>query len=276
MNEKPSYAELEQKVQRLERLALPDGGSAEQSDAAFFNTDLEERLESIALVSRRIAHDFNNILGGIMGYASFIKSLIQDDDSIYKYVDTIESSATKGADITRLLLDAGRGEPPKRSYISINRVVEETIQELQVNLPEGVSVVTRLADDLPDIYGDGEQLKLALANVVTNGLEAMPEGGELTVETKLSSDNDNISPRFPTGESDRYICISISDTGHGISEEDAERIFEPLFTTKEKSFTTGFGLPISYRIIRNHDGAIDFTSAPGEGSTFEILLPAVQ
>jgi signal transduction histidine kinase len=250
MIDSSARAENESSMQDLEQMT--------QSGGAPSCAVSEDKLESISLVSRRIAHDFNNILGGIMGYASFIKSLIEDDSSIYKYVDTIEASATKGADITRLLLDAGRGEPPKRSCISINKVLEKTISELQSKTSEGVEIVTELGEDVPDIYGDEEQLKHMFGNIAENAFEAMPDGGKLTVVSNLS---------------DKFVSVSMTDTGCGISQENTDRIFEPLFSTKANSFVTGFGLPVAYRIVRNHDGMIDFTSTPDQGSTFEIFLP---
>lgn len=253
MIDNSSHAEHENSIQNLEQMTQNSGPpSCAVSD---------EKLESISLVSRRIAHDFNNILGGIMGYASFIKSLIEDDSSIYKYVDTIEASATKGANITRLLLDAGRGEPPQRSRISINKVLEETVSALQSDAPEGVEIVTELGEDVPDIYGDEEQLKNMFGNIAENAFEAMPGGGKLTVVSNFS---------------DKFVSVSMTDTGCGVPPENVDRIFEPLFSTKSNSFVTGFGLPIAYRIVRNHDGMIDFRSTPGQGATFNIFLPPAQ
>ena len=265
MIENSSHAEHENSFQDLEQTTQVNGAPSSAVS--------EERLESISLVSRRIAHDFNNILGGIMGYASFIKSLIEDDNAIYKYVDTIETSATKGADITRLLLDAGRGEPPKRSLISINKVLEETISDLQSDTPEGVEIVTELGEEVSDIYGDEAQLKHVFGNIAENAFEAMPDGGRLTVASSL---NDNIQQRFPGAPGEKFVSVSMTDTGCGVSEKDIDRIFEPLFTTKAQSFITGFGLPVAYRIIRNHDGMIDFTTTPDQGTTFEIFLPVAQ
>ena len=253
MIDNPSHAEHENSIQNLEQIT--------PISAAPACTVSDEKLESISLVSRRIAHDFNNILGGIMGYASFIKSLIEDDNSIYKYVDTIEASATKGADITRLLLDAGRGEPPKKSHISINRVLEEAISDFESKAPQGVEIVTELGEDVPDIYGDEEQLKQMFGNIAENAFEAMPDGGKLTVVSKLS---------------DTFVSVSMTDTGCGIPQENIDRIFEPLFSTKANALITGFGLPIAYRIVRNHDGTIDFTTTPDRGATFVILLPTAR
>ena len=261
----------QQASDEITRNRISEAAGDSGTDRRFFLPD--ERLESIGLVSRRIAHDFNNVLGGILGYASFIKSIIEEDSSIYKYIDTIENSAVKGADITKLLLDFGRGEKPKNHPENINKVLEITVETVREKAGENISIVTDYGTGLPEVNGDREQLVKAFLNVLSNAVEAMPGGGRLTVETGNARPEKNMADLLPGFGGKDCVRIVISDTGCGIEEEVTDHIFEPLFTTKDKTKFAGFGLSIAYRIIRNHDGIIDCKTSVGEATTFEIFLP---
>ena len=250
----------------IKDIKMETGG--EKTSSAQF----DQNLESISLVSRRIAHDFNNILGGILGYASFIKTLIEEDNSIYKYVDTIENAAEQGADVTRLLLTSGRGETPHFDQLDLNNIIENTVETLQQELPDDISIKTEFGTEIPQIHGDTTQLGQSFEHIIRNGIESMPDGGKVTVHTEVVNATEHL--RNEAAEpADKYINISISDHGCGIPEENFQRIFEPLFTTKSQSPTTGFGLPLTYRTIKSHGGIIDFTTSAETGTTFDIYLP---
>ena len=141
---------------------------------------------------------------------------------------------------------------------------------------ENISIDTDCGSDLPEINGDDQQLEKAFLNIANNAVEAMPGGGRLTIASRNVLPADNVAGRFPSANGANYTRISFSDTGCGINEEIVDHIFEPLFTTKEKTKYPGFGLSIAYRIVKNHNGFIDFQTSAGQATTFEVFLPNAQ
>jgi signal transduction histidine kinase len=221
-----------------------------------------QKLESIGTMASGIAHDFNNILTGVLGYINLLKLKIGQDSDISRYADIIERSSLRAADLVTKLLAFSRGSPPEQSRASaVNEIVQETLELMKSSLPKNIETRFSLQEDLPLIKCDPTQVQQAILNICLNALDAMPDGGRLSVATG-EVEYKEVFARCPdfTTHPDRYICISISDTGTGIETEVMDRIFDPFFTTKEVGKGSGLGLPMAYGIVKSSKGCIQVES----------------
>lgn len=214
------------------------------------------KLAAIGELASNVAHEINNPLTSIIGFAELSK---EDDDieSIRKSIDIIEKESLRARDIVKQLLGFARRKPLQLTEVDINAVVKEVVAFSSSQARMGKVKVTEAFGDIPLTTGDVDQLKQVFLNIITNAIHAMPDGGGISIRT------------FTMGD---YILISLADTGHGISSEVRQRIFEPFFSTKKEK-GTGLGLSISYRIIQDHGGRIDVESEQGKGTTFIVRLP---
>ena len=214
------------------------------------------KLAAIGELASNVAHEINNPLTSIIGFAELSK---EDDDieSIRKSLDIIEKESLRARDIVKQLLGFARKKPLHLTEVNINAVVREVIVFSSSQIRMGKVKVTEEYADVPMTTGDVDQLKQVFLNIITNAIHAMPDGGGIAIRT------------LTLGE---YILVSFSDTGQGISSEVRHRIFEPFFSTKKEK-GTGLGLSISYRIIQAHGGRIDVESEPYKGTTFTVRLP---
>ncbi len=233
-----------------------------------------QRLESIGLLAGGIAHDFNNLLGVILGYASFVKSKASRSDPFYKYIDTIERSATRGAELTSQLLAFARGGKYDVKPVSINKIVIDTLAIIQGSIDKSIVIEKYADEDLPTVEADSGQIQQVLMNLCINSRDAMPGGGVLTLETYQTMLTEADAKLNIDAHEGRYVVCRVSDTGIGMNPEMMRKIFEPFFTTKEKGKGTGLGLSMVYGIVRNHGGFIDVESEVGKGTTFRIFYPA--
>ena len=232
-----------------------------------------QKLESIGTMAGGIAHDFNNILGGILGYASFMKTKIETGNPFYTYVDTIERGAKRASELTSQLLAFARGGPFNLKPVNINTVVEEIITIITRTFEKSIEIHQKLTSGLPLVEADAGQIQQVLMNLLVNSRDAMPGGGRLTIATeqrRLSKDEIQTDIEAHQGE---YVVIIVSDTGMGIEKEVLSRIFEPFFSTKDKSKGTGLGLSIVYGVVKNHGGFVRVASEIGRGTTFTVFLP---
>ncbi|MDZ7727901.1 MAG: response regulator [Dehalococcoidia bacterium] len=218
-----------------------------------------QKLESLGQLSGGLAHDFNNLLSAILGAVGLLRisetSLTGDDN---ENLDTIESAARRGADITGRLLAFARGELSRLARIDLRDVVNDALRLSRSSVPKSIDVAVDLPDEPVFAEGDAAQLQQAIINIVLNACYVMPDGGSL---------------RLAVGSDGTTGTISIADTGPGIDAETRERLFEPFFTTKPHGLGTGLGLPSAYGIVTGHHGTIDVDSQVGEGSTFHIRIP---
>jgi signal transduction histidine kinase/HAMP domain-containing protein len=214
------------------------------------------KLAAIGELASNVAHEINNPLTSIIGFAELSK---EDDDieSIRKSLDIIEKESLRARDIVKQLLGFARKKPLHLTEVDINVVVKEVVVLSSSQTRMGKVKVIEEYSDIPLTTGDFDQLKQVFLNIITNAIHAMPGGGSLAIRTSTMGE---------------YILVSFSDTGHGISSEIRHRIFEPFFSTK-KEMGTGLGLSISYRIVQDHLGRIDVESEPGKGTTFTVRLP---
>ncbi|MBI3950966.1 MAG: response regulator [Acidobacteria bacterium] len=233
-----------------------------------------QKMDSIGKLASGIAHDFNNLLGAILGYASLLKSELSPEQPLYEYVNIVESSAQRGADLTRQLLAFGRRGKHQMQSVNLNRVVEEVSQLLSHTIDKRIEIVTHCAESLATVEGDAGQLQQVLLNICLNARDAMSDGGTLIMETRNVVLDEAFVRTHAGAQLGHHVLLSVTDNGTGIDADTQQHIFEPFFTTKEKGKGTGLGLAMVYGIVRSHGGLIRVYSELGHGTTFLVYLPA--
>jgi PAS domain S-box-containing protein len=230
-----------------------------------------QNLESLGVLASGIAHDFNNLLGGILATAELALSEHADGSSVEDELQRIKTLSIQGADIVRQLLTYGGQENPTLEPVNISLLVEEMLQLLRISISKHAVLKAELGPHLQHVFASPAQIRQIVMNLVINASEAIGErDGVIRVTTALVQVNQELrsAVRLPEGD---YVRLEVSDTGSGMSSEVQARIFDPYFTTK--SAGRGLGLAIMQRIVRGHGGAINVTSTPGQGTTFQVWLP---
>jgi PAS domain S-box-containing protein len=226
-----------------------------------------QNLESLGVLAGGIAHDFNNVLSGILSNLSFARMQLNPAHSIVKTLDACEKIAKQATDLTQQLLTFAHGGEPVKKVLSAASLIRETVPF--VLRGSNVKGEIELADDLWPTEADESQFRHALYNLLINAVQAMPDGGTISVRAV----NESMGPGNPYELSPgTYIRIAVQDHGCGISPENLQRIFDPYFTTKPGS--TGLGLASVYSIVKRHYGAVEVSSSAGGGSTFTLHLPS--
>ncbi|MCG6905586.1 MAG: PAS domain S-box protein [Desulfobacteraceae bacterium] len=233
-----------------------------------------QKMEAMATLAGGIAHDFNNLLMGIQGNISLILLTTDPQQSAYPKLKKIETYIENAAELTRQLLGMTRGGKYEVRPGDVNAVLAKTVRLFGRTCKE-IQIAVDCQENLWASEVDQGQIQQALLNIFVNAAQAMPQGGDMRIETRnVELDEDFIRPHhLPAG---RYVRVSISDTGTGMEEAIRQRIFDPFFTTKEIGRGTGLGLASVYGIISNHGGFIQVQSQKGQGSTFTLYLPAHQ
>jgi len=232
-----------------------------------------QKMDAIGNLAGGIAHNFNNILMGIMGYAEFLTMKREPGDPDYRAAKTIFDASHKAAELTRQLLNIARSGTLIPRRINLNDVVRETLLLLSGSLDKSIRIEKHLQDEVKPIKGERGQLEQCLLNLCINARDAMPDGGEIIIETKNVYLDDEYSRTHLEAEAGEYVMLSVSDTGIGMSPKTSERIFEPFYTTKSDKGGTGLGLATLYGIVKNHDGFVTVYSEEGRGSVFKLYLP---
>ncbi len=245
-----------------------------EKEKARFQSRLQQiqRLEGIGTLAGGVAHDFNNLLMGIQGNVSLMLLDIDKADPQYEKLKGIEACVKGGSDLTRQLLGFARGGKYIVRAVDFNQVIQNTARMFGRTRKE-ITIHEKMARDLWTVMADQNQIEQVLLNMYINAWQAMPDGGQIYLESKNVDLDEEFARQFEI-KPGRYVQISVADTGVGIDEATQQKIFEPFFTTKEIGRGTGLGLASAYGIIKNHGGAIDFISKVGEGTTFYIYLPA--
>lgn len=235
-----------------------------------------QKIEAIGQLAGGVAHDFNNMLGVIIGYGDDLIARLEADDPRRDLAVKMVEAGRRSAALTRQLLAFGRKQTLRPKVLDLNSVISEIQPMLQRILAESIELDTVFADDLHRIEVDPVELEQVLMNLVINARHAMLGGGTLTITTANFEMDRPDRARHPELEPGDYVSLTIGDTGCGMDAAVKERIFEPFFTTKEKRGGTGLGLASVYGIVHQSGGDISVVSEPGVGTTFTILLPSTE
>jgi PAS domain S-box-containing protein len=234
------------------------------------------KMEAIGRLAGGIAHDFNNLLTPIVGYSQLAISTLHPSDPMRQDIQEIQKSAERAAKLIRQMMTFSRRQALKPQVLNLNSVLLDMDKMLRQLIEENIELVTLSAPDLGSVKMDPGQFEQVLVNLVVNARDAMPNGGKLILETSnVTLDQDFVYQhgRMIPG---RYVRMTVSDTGIGMSEEVKTHLFEPFFTTKEHNKGTGLGLSTVYGIVKQSNGYILVYSEPDRGTTFKIYFPLVE
>lgn len=232
-----------------------------------------QKMEAVGQLAGGVAHDFNNILSAINGYA-YLSMMKTDDEAVRQGIEQVIELTRRAAGLTQSLLAFSRKQTVNLAVIDLNELMARFEKLIRRLLREDIELRLDCAAGALYVMADAAQIEQSLMNLVTNARDAMPSGGCLTLATSVR----DVSGEFTGADGlplhGKYAVISVSDTGTGIDAQTRTRIFEPFFTTKEVGKGTGLGLAMVYGIVRKHNGFIDVTSEPGRGTTFNIYIPS--
>lgn len=269
VEERPEFAAgafLEEEDKLIAAVAREVALTVERKDAEEERAHLQQqlihadRLATIGQLAAGVAHELNEPLGSILGFAQLARKCPGLPEPAARDIEKIVTGSLYAREVIKKLMVFARRVPARKALVNLNQVVEDSLYFLEARCAKaGTRVVRELAPELPEIHGDAAQLKQVLVNLVVNAVQAMPDGGTLTVRTRANG---------PASS------LIVEDTGTGMNEEVLGKIFLPFFTTKDVGEGTGLGLPVVHGIVSSHGGSIDVQSRPGQGTRFEIRLPA--
>lgn len=235
-----------------------------------------QKMESIGQLAGGVAHDFNNILGGIINYNFFLRDMTPGDTDYLNTIDKIYFLAERASHITRSLLSYSRKQVFDLRPMNINGILRNIDQLLRPLIGKDIDVVTLPAKDDLFIMADENHIGQCFMNLASNARDAMPGGGTFTITTEVIEINMDFIISHGFGIPGAYALMSVTDTGTGMDEATRLKIFEPFFTTKEVGKGTGLGLSMVFGIIKQHEGFIDVYGNPGHGSTFKLYFPLIK
>jgi len=234
-----------------------------------------QKMESIGELAGGLAHDLNNILSVINGYANLAQHGMDKEQKQYYYLDEVMRASSRAASLTRSLLAYSRKQVmnPQNQYL--NLLITTVGSFISRIIHDNITFSLSLAAEPLGVYVDTVQIEQVLLNLATNARDAMPDGGTFTIATAAGSMNEQFIATHGYGTVGRYAIITVTDSGHGMDEQTRHKVFNPFFTTKEVGKGTGLGLSMVMGIIKQHGGFIDLQSEPGRGSVFQLYLPLV-
>jgi len=264
----PKVSFLDEEKQLLKTIAQQIALILEQKQIEETNAKLQEqlrhadRLATIGQLAAGIAHEINEPLGTILGFAQLIQSSYQLSDNMSSDLDKIISATLHGREVVRKLMLFSRQMPPKKTLTNLNKIIEDGFYFLENRCArQGVEIRRVLDPSLPEIVADPSQLHQILVNLTVNAMQAMPDGGEIEIRTAGHGTE---------------IELSVSDTGIGMSEDTISKVFIPFFTTKDVNQGTGLGLSVVHGIVTTHNGRIEVQSQPNQGSKFSVYFKVKQ
>ena len=234
-----------------------------------------QKVQSIGTLAGGIAHDFNNILGIILAFTSVLERSDGNKEKILKSTTAITQAVSRGAALVRQILTFARQTGALVKPLFIPDLIREIVNMLKETFPGVIEFKTVIENNVPFINADHSQMHQVLLNLCVNARDAMPKGGIIGIEVRTVA-SETLIQQFPETKNDRYISISVSDTGTGMDEATKSRIFDPFFTTKEQGKGTGLGLSVVYGVVQDHHGFIAVESKAGQGTTFHLYIPVPQ
>jgi signal transduction histidine kinase/ActR/RegA family two-component response regulator len=283
---------LQRRVEGLEttQTALAQQNASLQNRMQQLNLDLEreittrkllegklqqaQKMEAIGILAGGIAHDFNNILGVMIGYTELIASEWAATHPSQAHLQEILTAGKRAKALVQQILTFSRRNDQKRQPLHLHQLVNETLKLLRASLPSTIHFETHIHLQSGTILADPTQMHQVLMNLCTNAEHAMRQcGGTLEVALEAMDVDDRFAAQHASLKPGPHICLTVRDTGHGMTPDVCARIFDPFFTTKKEGDGTGMGLAVVHGIVTSHGGAITVTSAPGQGSLFTVYLP---
>ncbi len=237
-----------------------------------------QKLETIGKLSSGMAHDFSNLLSSIFGSINILKKRVPEREDIYRLLDNIEVSSIRARDLTKGLLSFGKPTPKRKELIKPNTLLSEIEKVITQTFPANISFKKEVDENLHNILGNGTEIYQVLLNLCVNAKESIEGQGQITLKSKNKTIDESNVINFPLLEKGNYVWFSVSDTGAGINEENISKIFDPYFSTKDRQTGSGsgLGLYVTYGIIKAHNGHIEVTSRLGEGTSFDVFIPAYE
>jgi PAS domain S-box-containing protein len=235
-----------------------------------------QKMEAIGRLAGGVAHDFNNLLTIIKGYSQLSLMELKEEDPLKGNIEIIQKASERAAELTRQLLAFSRRQIMEPKVLDLNGLLRDMEKMLHRVIGEDIELVTLLAEDLGRTKIDPGQIEQVILNLAVNARDAMPSGGKLTIETANVELDEAYAINHDRMAAGRYVMLSVSDTGQGMTSEVKEQIFDPFFTTKEKGKGTGLGLSMVYGIVKQSGGNVSVYSEPGHGTAFKVYLPRVE
>ncbi|MBI1798162.1 MAG: PAS domain S-box protein [Candidatus Eisenbacteria bacterium] len=232
-----------------------------------------QKMEAVGQLAGGVAHDFNNLLTAILGYSDLLRGELKPDDPGLVRLEEIRRAGERAAALTHQLLAFSRRQVLQPRVLDLNEIVADVNQLLQRLIGEDIRIVSSCAPDLPPVRVDPHQMQQVLINLAINARDAMPDGGQLRIETREAMLDDDFVSAHPGAKPGPHVLLSIADTGMGMDAETQSHIFEPFFTTKEPGKGTGLGLSMVYGIVEQSGGFVHVASEPHRGTVFNIYLP---
>jgi signal transduction histidine kinase len=228
----------------------------------------QDKMMSLGRLAASVVHEINNPLSGILNYSRLMSKILkkgplkeEKENKFKQYLELVETETERCSQIVSSLLAFSRKTPPAMGPVRIHELLQKCVSLSQHKLElHDIELTTSFQSNYPTVQGDTNQLQQCIINLIFNAIDAMPEGGELRIESRYHTENAHIS-------------IAVTDTGIGIPEDNLAHIFEPFFTTKQEGYGVGLGLSTVYGIVDHHNGRIDVKSRPGHGTIFSIRLP---
>jgi CheY-like chemotaxis protein len=231
-------------------------------------------MEALGTLAGGVAHDFNNILGTIIGNVELAREDLMAEHPAQESLAEVQKASARARELVQQILTFGRRQPDERCVVGLREVVEESLRLLRATLPAGIELVSGFARDAPNVLADRSRIHQVVMNLCANAWQAMPGPvGRITVSLARVTVADQQA--FAGLAPGVYACLSVTDTGTGIDPTIVDRIFDPFFTTKAPGEGTGLGLSVVDGIVKSHDGTIAVESTPGKGTTIRLYFPGI-